>query len=173
MFLHLFTVFAIFHSSTSKPTILKNISDCRISVDGVLQYFGQHSKTKFGNDCLTWSDLQTVFPGIVNEPNFLNDTLIKNAQNYCRNPNGKADGPWCYVQYDDAFDQESCGICQSLIPKPTLPLQIEDYTEVTTATAPNNFFENIRDELKRVGAIIRDKFLEIIERIKTKFRQYG
>jgi len=34
-----------------------------------------------------------------------------------------------------------------------------------------SFFQNLGDELKRFGAYIREKVLEIIERIRNKFKQ--
>ena len=36
------------------------------------------------------------------------DGSVKNAANYCRNPNNTKDGPWCYLAED--IGSESCGI---------------------------------------------------------------
>jgi hypothetical protein len=44
---------------------------------------------------------------------------------------------------------------------------------VTDPNANKGFFERLRDELKRYGGYIREKFLEIVERIKNKFKQLG
>ncbi len=57
--------------------------------------------------------------------------------------------------------------------KPTLPTDIGFIDDVTDANANKSFFERLRDELKRYGGYIREKFLEIVERIKNKFKQLG
>ena len=88
--------------------------DCSISDDGILHYQGKHSITKFEHECLPWMDLQTVFPAIINEPNFFNDASIKAAENYCRNPNMNINGPWCFIQDKDTISMEACDVCQSL-----------------------------------------------------------
>jgi hypothetical protein len=44
---------------------------------------------------------------------------------------------------------------------------------VTDANINNGFFQKVLDELKRYGAYIRERFLEIVERIRKKLRQFG
>jgi integrin beta 3 len=88
--------------------------DCSITEDGILHYHGKHSFTKFGHECLPWNDLQTIYPEIINEANFFNDPSIKAAKNYCRNPNMNVNGPWCFIENEDAITMEQCDVCQSL-----------------------------------------------------------
>ena len=88
--------------------------DCSITEDGILHYQGKHSFTRFEHECLPWTDLQTVYADIINEPNFFTDPSIKAAKNFCRNPNMNANGPWCYVQDEETISMEECDVCQSL-----------------------------------------------------------
>jgi hypothetical protein len=60
--------------------------------------------------------------------------------------------------------------------QPTRPTVIvDDHTEsideMTDDSNDKGFFQNLGDELKRFGAYIREKVLEIIERIRNKFKQ--
>ncbi len=130
MFLQLLTAIAIFGTLEGKPVIIRNISgkikrilkkifylfyiDCSITEDGILHYQGKYSFSKFEHECLPWTDLQTIYPKIINEPNFFNDPSIKAAKNYCRNPNMNINGPWCFVQNGDIISMEACDVCQSL-----------------------------------------------------------
>jgi hypothetical protein len=82
---------------------------------------------------------------------------------------------------------EQCDVCQSLgklifkykfvllfweflARKPTLPT---DIGVIEDANVDKGFFEHLGDEIKRYGAYLRDKFLEIVERIRNKFKQIG
>jgi hypothetical protein len=132
MHLQLLTIIALFGNLQGKPVIIRNISgkismifkidfifdcfdiDCSITDDGILHYQGKHSFSKFEHECLPWMDLQTIFPAIINEPNFFNDASVKAAKNYCRNPNMNINGPWCFVQDEDTISMEACDVCQSL-----------------------------------------------------------
>ncbi len=58
-------------------------------------------------------------------------------------------------------------------PKSTLPTDIGSIDEVTDASVNRGFFQILGDEIKRYGVYIREKFLEIIERIKNKVKQIG
>jgi hypothetical protein len=51
-------------------------------------------------------------------------------------------------------------------PKSTLPTDIGSIDEVTDASVNRGFFQILGDEIKRYGVYIREKFFEIIERIK-------
>jgi hypothetical protein len=44
---------------------------------------------------------------------------------------------------------------------------------VTDTSNNKGFLQNLGDAIKQFGAYIRDKFLEIIERIRKKFKQIG
>jgi hypothetical protein len=82
-------------------------------------------------------------------------------------------GPWCFIQDEDIITMEQCDVCQSLAPKSTLPTDIGSIDEVTDASVNRGFFQILGDEIKRYGVYIREKFLEIIERIKNKVKQIG
>lgn len=58
----------------------------------------------------------------------------------------------------------------------TLPTNIELIDETTTTATESvkpSFLESLRDEIKRYGTYLREKFWEIIERIGGKFKQLG
>jgi len=173
MFLQLLTIIAIFGNLEGKPVIIRNISDCSITEDGILHYQGKHSFTKFEHECLPWTDLQTIYPAIVNEPNFFNDLSVRAAKNYCRNPNMNINGPWCFVRNGNIISMEGCDVCQSLAPRPTLPTDIGAIDDVTIVGVNNGFFENFREEMQRYAAYLRAKFMEIVNRMREKMRQFG
>ncbi|CAF1173696.1 unnamed protein product [Rotaria sp. Silwood1] len=173
MFLSLLTIIVIFGTLESKPIIIRNISDCSITEDGILHYQGKHSFTKFEHECLLWVDFQVIYPEMINEINFFNDPSIKAAKNYCRNPNMNINGPWCFVQNEDIISMEACDVCQSLASRPTLPTNIENIEDVTIVAINNHFFQNIRDEIQRYAAYIRQKFMEIMNRMREKMRKLG
>ncbi len=53
-----------------------------------------------------------------------------------------------------------------LAPHPTLPTDIGAIDEVTIVSVTNNFLQNVRDEIQRYGIYLRQKFMEIINRMK-------
>ncbi|CAF0753164.1 unnamed protein product [Adineta ricciae] len=169
MFLRVLIVCTIVACVTSTPTIVRSIADCSITEDGITHYSGQQATSKFGEECELWSHLQTVFPSVVTEPNFFNDASVKEAKDYCRNPNNSPDGPWCYVLHSDKFEPKPCGVCESLTTRPTSTTYHEEAVETATDAISKSFFENLRDEIMRIGGHIRSKFLEFIERFKAKF----
>lgn len=133
MFLRVLIAIVIFGNLQAKPVIVRNISgnknlttspliillfefslDCSITDDGTIHYRGKHSHSKFEHECLAWTDLQTIYPAIINEANFFNDASVKAAKNYCRNPNMNINGAWCFVQDEDVITMEGCDVCQSL-----------------------------------------------------------
>ena len=52
-------------------------------------------------------------------------------------------------------------------------MDIGSIEDVTQENVKPGFFESLGDEIKRYGAFIREKFWEIIERIRGKFQQLG
>ena len=59
-------------------------------------YDGIESKTQSGLTCQTWMITHEIY----NETNISNHFLFKSlrsAKNYCRNPNRRPGGPWCYT----------------------------------------------------------------------------
>ncbi|CAF1248779.1 unnamed protein product [Rotaria magnacalcarata] len=171
MFLSLLAIIAIFGNLQGKPIIIRNVSDCSITEDGILHYRGKHSLTKFEHECLSWIDFQTMYGDIVNEANFFSDQSIQAAKNYCRNPNMNINGPWCYVQDEDVISMEGCDVCRSLSFRPTPSINVDSQEDVTVVSINNNLFHNVRDELRRYGIYIREKIMEIIDRMRKKFRQ--
>lgn len=73
-------------------------------------YTGTLSVTMHGHECLNWNlpKVKAVSVGKGYDPEV---TLLKN---YCRNPDGDLEGPWCYVKEAsnitiDYCDLELCG----------------------------------------------------------------
>jgi len=62
------------------------------------EYAGALSKTLSGRKCLKWKDLSSHAISIKDADRFPDDSL-DGAFSYCRNPDRKPGGPWCY--YDD------------------------------------------------------------------------
>ncbi|CAF0922524.1 unnamed protein product [Adineta steineri] len=175
MLLQLLTIIAICGNLEGKPVIIRNVSDCSITEDKILHYQGKHSFTKFEHECLPWTDLQIIHPDIINEANFFNDPSVKQAKNYCRNPSMNINGPWCFVQdeNEDSVSMEACDVCQSLASRPTLPTNIGSIEEVPVVAVDNNFFNNVRDEIQRYGVYLRQKLMEMFDRMREKMRQFG
>ncbi|KAL2088769.1 hypothetical protein ACEWY4_015668 [Coilia grayii] len=71
-------------------------------------YKGTLSVTMKGFTCLPWASPKAVKMATGSE--FLTD--VKLEANYCRNPDGDSEGPWCYVDYPnitmDYCDLELC-----------------------------------------------------------------
>ena len=78
-------------------------------------YFGSISTTTSGFLCQRW-DSQSPHPRNLMDPNRFPDASVEAASNYCRNPDGKAEGPWCFT--DDPFvewdycDIPTCNQCK-------------------------------------------------------------
>jgi deoxyadenosine/deoxycytidine kinase len=58
-----------------------------------------------------------------------------------------------------------------LAPKPTLPTDFGSIEEVTDTSSNDTYLQKFYNELKRYGIYIREKFMEIFERMKKKFKQ--
>ncbi|XP_073483556.1 plasminogen-like [Aquarana catesbeiana] len=70
-------------------------------------YRGTESKTKSGITCQAWASNTPHLPNFTHEK-FPNDGL---EANFCRNPDGDSNGPWCYTT-DPAIRYEFCNIPQ-------------------------------------------------------------
>ncbi|KAK2148431.1 hypothetical protein LSH36_498g02008 [Paralvinella palmiformis] len=71
-------------------------------------YTGRQSVTAFGRSCQYWSS-QKHHPHNFTDPARFPDRSLLSAINYCRNPDGKSSGPWCYTM-DPDIEWETCGI---------------------------------------------------------------
>jgi len=71
-------------------------------------YTGRQSVTAFGRSCQYWSS-QKHHPHNFTDPARFPDPSLLSAINYCRNPDGKSSGPWCYTM-DPDIEWETCGI---------------------------------------------------------------
>ena len=75
-------------------------------------YFGSISTTTSGFSCQRW-DSQSPHPHNLTDLERFPDVSVEAASNYCRNPDGKAEGPWCFT--DDPFvEWEYCDIAVCL-----------------------------------------------------------
>ena len=71
-------------------------------------YFGSISSTISGFTCQRW-DSQSPHPHSFTHPDRFPDASVEASQNYCRNPDGKLDGSWCYTE-DPFVECEYCDI---------------------------------------------------------------
>ena len=58
------------------------------------EYSGTLSQSQSGLSCSRWDEVSHNFT----EPERYPEASMSDAQNYCRNPDGKGEGPWCYVE---------------------------------------------------------------------------
>ena len=73
------------------------MSDCK--KDGLGKgYQGKIAVTKTGKTCQAWTsdEPHARYAEAKNPANFP-DEYLKNAKNYCRNPDSENGGPWCYT----------------------------------------------------------------------------
>ena len=81
--------------------------ECKRTVKGT-EYSGHAAKTKSGRICQRWNK---QFPHKHTRTNIAKfpDHSLKEAGNYCRNPDGSSRGPWCYTT-DKGKRWEYCNI---------------------------------------------------------------
>ncbi|CAH1802432.1 unnamed protein product [Owenia fusiformis] len=79
-----------------KTEVKENNKECKADTLGK-GYQGKLSITKSGKTCQRWDTQSPHKPNHDIKPsNFPEDTL-KDAENYCRNPDNAQEGPWCYT----------------------------------------------------------------------------
>ena len=83
------------------------VSDCKVSPSGI-EYSGVLSQTSTGNTCQRW-DSQSPHPHNMTDPNRFPDANLGGTSNYCRNPDGKGSGPWCFTT-NSGVEWEYCNI---------------------------------------------------------------
>ena len=68
------------------------------------EYAGDLSTTVSGNTCTRWDLADVTF-----DPDLFPDVSLEDAANFCRNPDRKAEGVWCFT--DPAGDEwELCDL---------------------------------------------------------------
>merc|ERR1712168_981003 len=73
-----------------------NCNDCKTTQLGQ-EYNGTLSVTKNGNTCQQWSSQYPHNHYMKNYVQYFPENSLTEAQNFCRNPDGESDGPWCYT----------------------------------------------------------------------------
>ncbi|XP_075059363.1 plasminogen-like [Mixophyes fleayi] len=92
---------------TTKPTIVSSSTDC--IVNSGQDYRGTRSVTNKGYTCQAWSS-QTPQAHTSFTPETHKDSGLD--RNYCRNPDGDINGPWCYVSTPGPVSWDYCDIPQ-------------------------------------------------------------
>ena len=81
------------------------ISDCK---DAGLPYVGNRQLTLSGRTCQRW-DSQYPHKHENTNPERFPEASLSEAANFCRNPDNKVTGPWCYTT-DPEVTWETCAI---------------------------------------------------------------
>jgi len=95
------------------PVNVAASTSCKTTKQGK-EYLGTLSVTKSGRTCQTWTS-QTPQKHTFNSANLFLDASVSAANNYCRNPDGSADGPWCYTT-DSTVRWEYCDVKFCAVP---------------------------------------------------------
>lgn len=90
-------------------TLSLHKTGCKETTDG-RGYMGTEAVTETGAICVSWASQG------VTDSDLFPDTSIAEASNYCRNPDNKPGGVWCYIGSTDS-EWEYCDIplCEGLI----------------------------------------------------------
>ena len=80
-----------------------------------VEYNGNKAVTISNRPCQRW-DSQYPHNHSFTDPEAFPDSSLFEANNYCRNPDGNVQGPWCFTK-DPEVRWEACGIdiCQGVI----------------------------------------------------------
>lgn len=82
-------------------------SDCRLTDRG-LEYTGHQSITVSGRTCQRWLSQSPHKHNFTDAKSFP-DYSLEDADNFCRNPDNSAEGPWCYTTDPDR-QREQCDV---------------------------------------------------------------
>lgn len=122
-------MFSLHTGETSPPPVqVKNVSE-RYSQTNCLQgngdsYNGTLSVTLHGHTCLDWNLPKTKALSVRKDFN-PEVTLLKN---YCRNPDGDLEGPWCFVKDAENLTIDYCNLelCGEFSPKILYFISLKD-----------------------------------------------
>ncbi|XP_030744966.1 plasminogen-like [Sitophilus oryzae] len=108
LIISLFVVFLRGFLSELPPGNLTDFSVCKVSHLG-LGYTGTIAKTESRVRCQTWSmDMPHKIDQKITDDAFPFGSK-KFSKNYCRNPDRRVDGPWCYTMNEDLM-YETCAV---------------------------------------------------------------
>ena len=95
----------------STESLYLNLTDCQFTERG-MEYHSNRSVTASGLTCQRWDRQYPHSHNFTDSANFP-DHNLSDAANFCRNPDGRASGPWCFT-VDPGILWESCRIsrCQ-------------------------------------------------------------
>ena len=97
-----------YSSAVSLPCIWCTCTACKEQADG-RGYIGNINTTVTGKQCQQWSSDTPHTPSYVCTDEAFPDGSRAAAENYCRNPDRTAGGPWCYTM-DPSTRWEYCDI---------------------------------------------------------------
>ena len=70
-----------------------------------MEYKGTKAITKYGKQCQSWPH-----SFLRDRKYWIPDSTIEDAENFCRNPNKRKLGPWCFTSLDAEREWEYCNI---------------------------------------------------------------
>ena len=94
-------------SFSSNISSIFSVTACKMTMMGK-EYEGSLSVTENGRTCQRW-DSQSPHSYSNNKPDYFPDSSLAAAENFCRNPDNEALGPWCYTT-NPSFRWEQCSI---------------------------------------------------------------
>ncbi|KAM4695151.1 plasminogen [Discoglossus pictus] len=94
-------------AQTTKPTTITESPDCIIAKGQ--NYRGTRSTTSRGHKCQDWSSQTPQEHGSFTPTTHPNSGLDRN---YCRNPDGDINGPWCFIMTPGTLKWDYCDIPQ-------------------------------------------------------------
>lgn len=78
-----------------KRKIPAELPECVMS-EGEAEFSGKQSVSATGLTCVPWADTTGMVPQDFDDSNFV-DGSKEDAKNYCRNPTGSVEGPYCFA----------------------------------------------------------------------------
>ncbi|XP_040216595.1 muscle, skeletal receptor tyrosine-protein kinase isoform X1 [Rana temporaria] len=111
-------------------------------------YQGNVNTTASGTQCQKWSQqlphLHRRMPDVFQE--------LANSENYCRNPGGEHDRPWCYTA-DPNVRWEYCNIPMCKMGVPHLPATIKTAFEAPAIPSLSSSFSSVHSMIVIISAI--------------------